>query len=112
MTSLARGSASPGRRSSNANSLCGQNRLDPGNLSDLSKGYFATTFLGSRPPTSASQSVSNASHMKVAQKPRVPRGFADLTRSPCEGVGNGGGLPGSCLGGALVVCVGVDRLDR
>src|SRR5262249_49849033 len=31
-------------------------RLDPGNLSELSKGYFATTFLSSSPTTSASQS--------------------------------------------------------
>src|SRR6516165_371412 len=28
----------------------------PGNLCDLSKGYFATTFLSSSPPTPASQS--------------------------------------------------------
>jgi hypothetical protein len=28
---------------------------------------------GSNPAAPASQSVSNASHMKVAQKPRVPR---------------------------------------
>src|SRR3982074_510537 len=103
MTSLARGSASPRRRSSNANSLFCQDRLDPGNLSDLSKGYFATTFLSSSPTTSASQSVSNASHMKVAQKPRVPRGFADLTRSPCEEFGNGGAIPASCLGGPFLV---------
>jgi hypothetical protein len=33
-------------------------RLDPGNLSDLSKGYFATTFLSSSPTTSATQWVS------------------------------------------------------
>jgi hypothetical protein len=34
--------------------------LDPGNLSHLSKGYFATTFLSSNPITSAMQSVSTA----------------------------------------------------
>src|SRR5262249_59946066 len=30
-------------------------RLDPGNLSELSKGYFATTFPSSSPTTSARQ---------------------------------------------------------
>src|SRR5947208_12404935 len=30
-------------------------QLNPGNLSDLSKGYFATTFLSSSPTTSARQ---------------------------------------------------------
>src|SRR5262245_155559 len=34
-------------------------RLDPGNLCDLSKGYFATTFLSSSPPTPARQSGLN-----------------------------------------------------
>ena len=31
----------------------------------------------------ANQSVSNASHMKLAQKPREPPSFADMTRYPC-----------------------------
>src|SRR5262245_38425239 len=38
------------RRSSNANSLCGRKfGWITGNLCDLSKGYFATTFLSSSP---------------------------------------------------------------
>jgi hypothetical protein len=45
------------RRSSNANSFCGQNSAGiPGNLCELSKAYFATTFLSSSPPTPATQS--------------------------------------------------------
>jgi len=43
--------------SSNANSLCGgEFGWITGNLCDLSKGYFATTFLSSSPPTPATQS--------------------------------------------------------
>jgi hypothetical protein len=45
--------AYPKRRSSNANSLCGgKSGWIPGNLCNLSKGYFATTFLSAkiRPP--------------------------------------------------------------
>src|SRR5262249_19474706 len=49
--------AYPQRRSSNANSLCGQNSAGfPGNLCDLSKGCFATTFLSSSPVCPATQS--------------------------------------------------------
>src|SRR5205823_10480425 len=33
-----------------------RNPLDSGNLTDLSKGYFTTTFLSSSPTTSATQS--------------------------------------------------------
>jgi hypothetical protein len=50
-------SCRPQRRSSNAKSLCGQNfGCIPGNLRDISKGYFAMTFLSSNPTSSAMQS--------------------------------------------------------
>ena len=53
--------------------------------------------------------------MKVAQKPsRVPRGFADMSWSPCAEFGNGGAIPASCLSGPFLVsrfcCVPSTRL--
>ncbi len=38
---------------------------------------------GSNPAAPTSQSVSNASHMQVAQNRAVPHGFVDVSWSPC-----------------------------
>src|SRR4030088_2721859 len=59
------------KSSSNANSLCRHVLAEPtGDYHDISNTSFAHRFQSSRPKCPASQSVSNASHMKVAQKPR------------------------------------------
>ena len=42
---------------------------------------------GSNPAAPTGQSVSNASHMKVARNRAVLRHFADMTRSPCAMAG-------------------------
>jgi len=53
----------------------------------------------SNPAASASQSVSNASHMKVAQKPRGTARFLRYELVSVCGIWHGGAIPASCLRG-------------
>ena len=52
---------------------------------------------GWNPAASTSQSVSNASHMKVAQKPRGTARFRRCERVSVAGFGNGSVISGRCL---------------